>query len=172
MKLPKLKQEKKAPVNFVKKNIMESKSKFKRKPLRNTLAERNRLGVIEFAVEDASFIKDRSISGRRSSRGSSVGSMSKRSGSRNGSGSRNIVLTTQGFNFDIYKQNNKPLPKPGIFISGSRTGREPLPRETKRNISLKKDTFDILNLELSPREKDIGQSSGKVTNQMIKDQLK
>lgn len=120
--------------------------------------------MIEFAVDDASFIRDRSMSGRRSSRGSD-GSMSKRSGSPN------LLVKNSGFNFDIYKQINKPLPKPGIFISGSKTGREPLPREIKRNIS-KKDTFDIINIDLSPRDKDTGRSSGKVTNQMIKDQLK
>lgn len=104
------------------------------------------------------------MSGRRSSRGSN-GSMSKRSGSPN------LLVQNSGFNFDIYKQINKPLPKPGIFISGSRTGREPLPREIKRNIS-KKGTIDIINIDLSPRDKDTGRSSGKVTNQMIKDQLK
>lgn len=50
---------------------MDSKSKFKRKSLRNTLAQKNRQGIIEIAVDDASFINDGSISVRRSSRGSS-----------------------------------------------------------------------------------------------------
>lgn len=79
------------------------------------------------------------------------------------SGSQKVVLKNQGFNFDIYKQINKPLPKPGIFISGSRTGREPLPRETKRTIS-KKDTIDVINIDMSPRLREADPDGPKITN--------
>jgi hypothetical protein len=90
------KREKKAPVDFIKKNIMESKAKFKRKPIKRELGDRNRLGVLEFPVDDEIFSRARSMSGRRSSK-SSEGSLSKRSGSQK------VVIKNQGFNFDIYK---------------------------------------------------------------------
>lgn len=50
--MTKTKREKKAPIDFIKKNIMESKAKFKRKPIKRALGDRNRLGVIEFPVDD------------------------------------------------------------------------------------------------------------------------
>ena len=67
---------------------------------------------------------------------------------------------------NIYKQVSKPLPKPGIFISGSRTGREPLPREIRKTIKVE-SSLD-LNLESYPT---ITTPSGKVTNEMIKELL-
>lgn len=105
---------------------------------------RNRLGVIEFNADNTDFNKARSMSGRR--RSNSNGSDSNKS-IRSGSQVGMVIKTKQDFNFNIYKQVNQKLPKPGIFISGSRTGREPLPREIKRTIRKEGDDIQIFPLD-------------------------
>jgi hypothetical protein len=122
------KKEKKAPVNFIKQNILASKSKYQR-----PTGVRNRMGVMEFPVDDASYNHVRSMSSRGSQSGSEGGR----------SNSQNFRIGSTGFTMNIYKQVNKPLPKPGIFISGSRTGREPLPREVSKTIKVDGSSLDF-----------------------------
>lgn len=154
------KQPKKPPTDFVKKNILASTMKFKtRKPINGTLAK-NRLGVIEFPVDDSSYLGLRSLSARRSSDAASISAVSKTSGK--------VVIQKEAYNFNIYKQVNKPLPKPGVFFSGSPTGRGPLPREIRRTVKYSDGLKGLeINVDSSPRGSNSGSHFG--VNQLTKD---
>jgi hypothetical protein len=129
------KKEKKKTVNFVKQNILASKSRYQYRL--NNSRSKNRLGVVEFPVDDTSFSKVRSMSSGRGSADRSTSDMAR------SKSQKSINLAAKGFTMNIYKQVNKKLPKPGIFISGSRTGREPLPREIRKTIRVEGSSMDL-----------------------------
>lgn len=122
---------------------------------------RNRLGVIEFNADNTDFHKARSMSGiRRSNSNGSESNKSIRSGSQAGM----VIKNKHDFNFNIYKQVSQKLPKPGIFISGSRTGREPLPREIRRTIKKEGDELQIFPLD---REFQYGSEDGSRSGRSV-----
>lgn len=107
--------------------------------------------MIEFPIDESSFSRLRSNSGGSGRRGSdcSVSAMSK--------SSARITMKQQPMEFNIYKQVNKALPKPGIFVSGSATGRGALPRMTKKTLKVKDGLSGLsINVDASP----IGSNSG------------